>query len=236
MNPIHSFRLILIFILLWSLSIHAEEPVEEPTLIAPILAMVPHTMDTSRILNPRVVAKIQVTKDGSVEDVVVTEASDLLLVERAEKLIREARFKMPARDSAVSVRFDLHLPFHYPSDLAVVSISPSDDIRQVMSGSSIDEIGFKLHAPEELDTPPKLIDRGQVFRPDNDQGEPIPGSAIVEFYVNHRGEVSLPKVVSSSHPEVAIAALGTISDMKFVPPTVDGEPTVTIMQMPFSVK
>ncbi len=236
MKPVNRIQFIIAFICVASLPMHAEDNLDEPTLLAPILAMVPQSIHRSKIENPRVVAKIQVSGHGSVEDVVVIEASHVGLVDRAEKLIKEARFRMPEEGTSSSYQFDLHLPFHYPSDLGVSSISPSDDIRMVMSGFTIVGMNFKLHVPQELDTPPKVIDRGQVYRPDDDKGKPISGSAMVQFYVNHLGEVRLPKVLSSTHPEVAQAAIGTVSDMKFAPPTVDGEPTVTILQMPFSVK
>ncbi|MEX0324366.1 MAG: TonB family protein [Puniceicoccaceae bacterium] len=181
-------------------------------------------------------AKIQVSGDGSVEDLVVIEASHVGLVDRAEHLIKRAKFRMPKEDAAGSVQFELRLPFHYPSDLGVSSISPSDDIRQVMSGFEIVEMSFKLHEPQYLDFPPKLVEQGQVFRPDDQNGKPITGSATVQFYINHRGEVCLPVIVASTHPEVARAAIGTVSDMKFTPPTVKGEASATIIQMPFSVK
>jgi TonB family protein len=65
-------------------------------------------------------------------------------------------------------------------------------------------------------------------------GERIYGTARVEFYVNHLGEVRLPRIVSSTDDEVSLAALASVRDMQFTRPMAKGKPAVTMVRMPFA--
>jgi hypothetical protein len=54
--------------------------------------------------------------------------------------------------------------------------------------------------------------------------------------VNQDGLVRLPRIVSSTDDEVALAAISSIRDMRFTPPTHEGNPAVTLVRMPFNSK
>lgn len=219
--------------LLW-----AEEPavVLKPKLITPIQAIVPLSLHNSSLEDPRVVAQIQVSGSGMVEDLVVVEASHLALIERAEQLIRRAIFDPGEVRVNESVRFELILPFLYPAELGLSNKSTADDIEIMIEQVKDKDMSVRLHKPGELDETPRVVERGDLYVPHNEAGEPIPGEAKVEFYVNHQGEVRLPRVLSSTDEEMALAAIASVKGMKFLPPTVKGKPAVTRVRMPYSAK
>jgi TonB family protein len=220
------------------LSAQSEIPptVLSPKLITPIRAIVPISVRNSNLPNQQVVAKVQVTGSGVVEDLVIIEATHIDLARRAEVLIRKALFDPGEVRVNESVRFELILPFMYPSDIGMHSKSTADDIELMIDSVRDSARRLSFHSSDELDEPLKVLDQGVVYVPENKDGERIEGTAIVEFYVNHEGIVRLPRLVSSTDDEVALAAISSIQDMRFTPPMFKGDPAVTLVRMPFNSK
>jgi len=208
------------------------EPVQ-PVLKNPIQAVVPLPLLNTHMADPRVIAKVQVNSLGEVDDLVVIDAAHIGLIQRAENLIRNAEIVTGELESDQSVRFDFNLPFLYPADLGLQMKTPMDDVEIMLETVKHTDFEVHLHMPNELDNPPRLLDRGQIYMPTDADGVTIVGEAKVEFYVNHLGEVRLPRILSSTHDEVSKAAIASVRDMKFEPPMVDGSPMVTVVRMPF---
>ena len=235
-------RLFVAFLCLFTATAFAQEsgtgpaaPLK-PKLITPIQAIMPMSLHNTNIQNPKVVARIQVSGNGMVEDLVILEASHINLIDRAESLIRKALFDPGDVRLNEAIRFELILPFLYPSDLGMPNKTTVDDIEIMIDEVKDEDLSVRFHKPGELDETPRLLERGEIYVPQDEDGEPVPGEAKVEFYVNHKGEVRLPRVLSSTDDEMAIAALATVKDMKFLPPTVNGNPAVTQVRMPYSTK
>jgi TonB family protein len=209
-------------------------PALSPKLITPIQAIVPISLRNSSLPEHKVVAKVQVNGSGMVEDLVIIEATHIDLVNRAESLIRKALFDPGDVRPDEAIRFELILPFQYPSDLGMANKSTVDDVESMIDDVTYADRSLGFHPPADLDEPLKILDRGMIYVPEDDEGERIAGSAKVEFYVNQDGEVRLPRVVSSTDDEVALAAVSSIQDMRFTPPTREGKPAVTLVRMPFN--
>lgn len=208
----------------------------QPKLVTPIRAIMPISLHNTQIEEPKVLAIVQVSAVGIVEDLVVLEASHVYMIDRAESLIRRALFDPGTVDVGESIRFELVLPFNYPSATGMMSSTTVDDIEIMVDEMRHRDRSVRLHQPGELDEMPRILDRGEVYVPEDGEGNPMHGDARIEFYVNHKGEVRLPRVLSSSDDEMALAAIATVSDMKFLPPTVDGEPAVTRVRMPYTTR
>jgi TonB family protein len=208
----------------------------KPKLITPIQAIVPISLRNSSLQNQQVVAKVQVNGSGMVEDLVILQATHIDLVNRAESLIRKALFDPGDVGLEEAVRFELILPFKYPSDAGMPNKSTVDDVQSMIDSVTDVDRSLALYSPNELDEPLKVVDQGIVYVPENEAGERIEGSAKVEFYVNQDGLVRLPRIVSSTDDEVALAAISSIRDMRFTPPLHDGRPAVTLVRMPFNSK
>lgn len=207
-----------------------------PTLITPIQAIIPQSLANKVIEEPKVVALVQISWQGSVEDLVIIEASHIGLVHRAESLIRKAIFDTRGAIEKESLRFELILPFKYPASIGLASKSTMDDVEIMINSVKKDEAQLRYCPANKLDEPLAIIDRGDVYKAMDEEDNLISGTATVQIYVNHEGEVRLPRVISYSHEEVAKAAVLSFSDMQFTKPLFEGIPAVTKVQLPFSIK
>lgn len=214
---------------------NAEDPVQ-PRLINSIMAIMPISLHNTILQDPKVVARIQVDGDGKVEDLVVLEASHIELIDRAERLIRKARFDPGELRQDEAIRFELVLPFLYPAELGMFNKTATENVETSIHAIRNRDESVRFHKPGELDEPLKVLDAGEIYVPRNEAGESLEGEAKVKFYVNHRGEVRLPRIESSTSEEMALAAMATVRDMQFPPPTVEGKPAVTALRMPYEAK
>jgi hypothetical protein len=205
----------------------------QPKLITPIQAIVPLRLQNTAMENPKVVALVQVSGMGRVEDLVVLEATHVGLVDRAEELLKKALIDPGDVRENESVRFEMILPFLYPADLGLSNRSTSDDIQAMISTVDKDDQSLHLVPVQELDEPVSITDEGLVYKPEDEEGKSIPGKAVVEVYINHEGSVRLPRIISSTHPTVALAAIESFADLQFTIPRRNGKPAVTQVRLPF---
>jgi hypothetical protein len=208
----------------------------QPKLITPMRPMVPMHLHNSGISDPRVLAKVQVGSTGRVHDLVILAASHVDLADRAESLLRTALFDPGNVSENEMLRFDVNIHFSYPSDLAPGSLSVMDDVELTFNRIPIERPGVQFVSAAKLDSTPTVVDNGKVYHAEADDGSAIHGSASVQFYVDFRGRVRLPRVLSSTDPELAVAAMATVSDMQFTAPTVGNLPATTLLTMPFVTK
>ena len=82
-----------------------------------------------------------------------------------------------------------------------------------------------LRFPVPLKRPPPEYPR--VFRK-----EGINGYTVLEYTINKKGRVESPKVIFTSAPEFADAAVAAVRKWKFSPATVAGEPTTVRVRVP----
>lgn len=208
----------------------------QPRLITPIQAVMPLGLQNAAIENPKVLAKVQVSGAGRVEDLVVLEASHIGMVNRAESLLRKALIDPGDIRANESIRFDIVLPFLYPADLGLPNKSTSDDIQIMIASLENEERSLKVYPAEDLDQPVAILERGVIYKPEDAEGNLIPGKAVVELYINHEGQVRLPRVISSTHDEVALAAIASFADLRFTIPLHDGRPAVTRIRLPYEAE
>jgi TonB family protein len=76
---------------------------------------------------------------------------------------------------------------------------------------------------KELDIAPQLLSRHLPVFPSALVGKVAEGQVIVEFLIDHNGDVQLPRVVSATNPAFGYAAMQGASAWKFAPPTSHGK-------------
>jgi TonB family protein len=84
-----------------------------------------------------------------------------------------------------------------------------------------------------LDQPPKTRWARAPQPPLAPQSPGEPGEALVELFIDERGDVQMPSVVTSSRPEFGYAAVQAVATWQFEPPMKDGKPAVTRVRVPF---
>lgn len=60
----------------------------------------------------------------------------------------------------------------------------------------------------------------------------VQGTVVVEALVDEQGRVFAADVVQSVHEELDLAVVAAVSDWKFEPATVDGEPVMKVVRIP----
>jgi TonB family protein len=77
---------------------------------------------------------------------------------------------------------------------------------------------------KELDARPQLIAQPSPMFPSTLIGKVAEGKAVVEFLIDHDGNVQLPRIVSATDPAFGYAAVQGVAAWKFAPLTSRGQP------------
>jgi TonB family protein len=109
--------------------------------------------------------------------------------------------------------------------------SSMDSAVRWMSEAARDSLRYIASKPSELDQPLEVTG-GKIFVMADSDGKPAEGVCVVEFYVNHRGEVRLPRIVESDNDQVSQSALLTLRELRYTPVTTKGRPTYVKVRQP----
>ena len=93
-----------------------------------------------------------------------------------------------------------------------------------------------IHDPRDLDKPLQPISRAAPVYPLDLRETTSQGSATVEFLVNEKGEVCLPRVVAASAPQFGWSAVQAASAWLFEPPVVGGSAAIVRVRVPFKFR
>lgn len=85
---------------------------------------------------------------------------------------------------------------------------------------------------DELDAPLKPVSQRPPIYPSSLREAGQDGEAVIEFYVDQRGDAQLPRVVSATAPEFGYAAAQAVATWRYLPPRKGGETVVTRVQQP----
>ena len=94
----------------------------------------------------------------------------------------------------------------------------------------------RIHALEKLDAMPKALSRRPPVYPTSLLEVGQPGEALIEFYIDQKGDAQLPRIVSATAPEFGYAAAQAVATWRFEPPLKGGEPVIARAQIPVSFK
>lgn len=85
---------------------------------------------------------------------------------------------------------------------------------------------------DELDAPLKPVSQRPPIYPSALREAGQDGEAVIEFYIDRRGDAQLPRVVSATAPEFGYAAAQAVATWRYLPPRKGGETVVTRVQQP----
>jgi TonB family protein len=92
--------------------------------------------------------------------------------------------------------------------------------------------GHQFPTPNQLDAPLRPISRRPPVFPTSLQEQGTPGEALIEFFIDSRGDAQLPRVVSATAPEFGYAAAQAVGTWRFKPPMQGGRSTTVRAQVP----
>lgn len=225
-----------IFVLLGA-GVYAEY--QSPRLLSELAAATPVHVRHLRMPSPSVELIVQLDVEGEVVDVVSLEAPHYDLLERAEKAARRGKYT-PAETDGERVPSYLRVRVNFYDPGAGIDganfQSGIDHIEAMVNDMKSDEFTYSLTKPSKLDSPLKMIRRGEVIVPADADGTRLGGACVIEFYVDRNGDVKIPRVIKTDGTEISKAAILSLQGSKFSPPTINDKPTVVKAQMPFSFK
>jgi len=106
----------------------------------------------------------------------------------------------------------------------------NDEMRQILK--QLKEKPDTIYSPDQLDAVPKPISRRPPVYPTALLAGGTAGSAKVEFFVDHNGDVQLPRIVSCSAPEFGYAAVQAIATWRYTVPRKGGKPVTARATIP----
>lgn len=173
--------------------------------------------------------------EGRVRQAKLLEATTPEMGHAVLAMIDTWRFK-PARKkdgTKVATLFGMEHEF-LPEDSSDVPVSPA--AREILR--DLQKNPESIVGAEKLDQPPKPLSRRPPVYPSMLREAGQPGEALIEFYIDERGDVHLPRVVSCSAPEFGYAAAQAVATWRFEPPLKGGKKVTTRARVPvnFGIK
>lgn len=200
--------------------------------------------DLKRLLmpNPRVRFRVLVDAKGDITDFLAVEATHVGLLGKATSKLQEAQFKPATKDGeAVPGRITVVVSFFDPEQRAwregghsaPMGGNVTDAVDRRIYNLKKDELRYRESSPAELDEPLKMLkSKLYLIHPPD---EPAPtGKVIVEYAIDHEGEVRLPEIQSSDDENLSLSVLMTLQETRFSPPMRDGRPTFVKVRQPFN--
>jgi TonB family protein len=90
----------------------------------------------------------------------------------------------------------------------------------------------RIMTPKDLDQPLKPLSRRPPVYPTAFANAGQSGQAMIEFFIDAKGDAQLPRIVSSTAPEFGYAAVQAVATWRFEPPKVKKKPVVVRVQIP----
>ncbi len=215
---------------------------DRPVLVKTSLdVVVPERLRALLLDRPVVRFLITVDEDNRLVEYLAVEATHQDLLEKAEQVLRGAEFKAAILNGqAAQTTAEVRVTFFDPEQRAI-----QDGLATQPFGSSSSEAAarrlyandgarhmFRQSEPAELDAPLAVAEGTLVVLADED-GRTAVGRCVLDYYVDHRGQPRIPRIVSSDNATVTRSALLTLQKLRFVPPTRDGRPTCVKVRQPF---
>ncbi len=208
-----------------------------PTLVRMPEAVMPISLQDTRILEPKAVVQVMLSPDGEVVDVLCLSASHYLMAEQAEAISRRCHFR-PALEDGVPIRSrsEFEIEFVYKRS-EIFTKSGFDDMVDFTGSHPVGEKEQLVHCfPGELDEPLQIRQRSQVVIVTDELGDAHYGKALVEGFVDASGLFRLLSIARSENPYVAESALESLSGLAFFPPTKEGKRATSFVRIPFETK
>lgn len=210
--------------------------------VAPLETTLPQELKHLGIVNPRVRFHVVVGEDGEITDFLAVSATHVDLLPRAEEKLLQARFKPATEDGTpVSGKITVTISFYDPEQRAwkqgfagaAMGGSVSDAVEGKLYSSNPDAFALRDSNPKDLDNPLKLVEF-KLYRLHAPDAEPPIGSVRVEYFIDHHGEVRLPKILKSDNEYLSLSAIMSLREARFSAPTYDGRPTYVKVRQTFN--
>ncbi len=226
------------------LSARAETPAAglQPIVVKTSLEVrLPEKLRALLLEKPMVRCLVTVDEESRLVEYLAVEATHHELLERAGQAVREAKFEAATVSGrAVQSTAEVRVTFFDPEQRALqdglvaqpFGSSSADAVSRRVYANAKERHGFRQSDQAELDAPLAMT-AGKLMVLADDEGRTASGRCVVDYYVDHLGQPRIPRIISSDNDTVARSALLTLQQLRFAPPTRDGQPTCVKVRQPF---
>lgn len=218
------------------------EPMDRPIAVTSSLeAVLPAALGPLLLEQATVSFLVTVDETGALVDYLALEATHHGLLASAEQTLEKTTFQPAQRDGKpIQSSMQLTLAFYDPAQRAARSGllavpfggSPGDAVQRRVYENTKARFVYRSSLPKELDQPLTITATRMVVLTDA-AGVPACGDCVVEFYVDRLGRPRALRVVKSDNETVALSAIMSLRETRFVPPTRHQAPTFVKVRQPF---
>jgi TonB family protein len=177
--------------------------------------------------------RLRIGPDGTVLDWIPIDLPHYDLVGPLDSALKRAVFTKPlVNGTPVSVDIPASIPLYDVIGNDVISVNMSEHIegRMAKFPPGLYQLVVSSHA--ELDKPLQLVSAGDSYNMVDEQGITLSGTVVVDFYIDTKGFPRMMVAGKSANRYLAQAAVMTIANMQFSPPTRKNRPTIVKARMP----
>lgn len=214
---------------------------DHPVLVKNSLdVMMPDKLRALLLERPLVRFLVTVDEESRLVEYLATEATHHELVEKAEQALRKAEYSAATINGERALATaEVSVTFFDPDQRALqqgllarpFGASSSEAADRRLYANAKQRYQFRQSGPDELDQPLALAD-GKLVVVADDEGRTASGRCVLDYYVDHRGQPRIPRIVSSDNDTVTRSALLTLQRLRFYPPTRGGQPTCVKVRQP----
>lgn len=179
---------------------------------------------------------IDINEDGTVADWIPLRSTHRLLTESVERAMKKWRFN-PAKIDGEAVPVAQKILFNFDHSGTVLISGTGLDlhmrwIREL--GRQDDRLAFQLPDLDQLPEPTTIV---KPLMPVELAEQKIAGTVMISFYIDTEGNVRIPVAIDWNGDILyAKSAILAITQWKFKPPTIKGQPVVVHAIQPFHFK
>jgi TonB family protein len=167
--------------------------------------------------------------DGRVQAAKILEATTPEMGHAALAMIETWEFSPPSRKDGKACVALLSIQHEFRSNgRGDVPVSEETKALLKILGKSPE----KIVAADKLDQPITPISTRKAVYPTVLKPTAEAGEAVVDFFIDSKGDVQLASVVSCTAPEFGYAAVQAVATWRFEPPLREGKPVITRAQVP----
>ena len=217
------------------LVLHAADPAADPGYVPCKIYRTVQPVFPSRLLNSGVIrgearVMLEIDTSGQVADTLVTAYTHRELADEALRVIKLWRYtpSLVERQPLVST---LALTFIFENaGTAVLERRGMSEPETLPAGETY---AYRSHGLATLDHPPAALVNPRPIYPQAWIEAGRTGAVTITFFIDETGHARMPVADPSNDPYLAAAAVTTLKEWRFAPPTARGRPVLVQAQQDF---
>jgi len=199
-----------------------------------VLPQFPGPVQVEGLVEGQAVVAISRDASGNVVDALALESTHPGYAEAAVDAVKRWRFE-PSPIGALQPQAVPLVRFLFHEGGVIFVAGPAGRLGKKNAPlASFFQPAYRVASFEDLDGKPRALHQPMPAMPAALRGKLAQGAVSVTFFVDAAGHVRVPSVLEASSPELGAAVVETISQWRYEPPRLHGQPTVVMERWSFN--